>query len=117
MFSLERYALDTSSPDCDAEGTLSGLLVRRFPLRLLDGELILNAKRSRHLARAQAGEGLVALGVYHAEERDPAVLHDDVDRVVAARLHTGEPHRTHRVKPCAERVPVAPQQASARRVS
>src|SRR5437879_5796187 len=90
------------------------LLLRRLRPRLLDGELVFDAKRSRHPARPHAGDGLVALRVHHAEQYDPAVLHDDVDGVVADWLHAGEPQRAYRVKAAAEWVPVTPEHAAAR---
>src|SRR5882762_5254740 len=76
---------------------------------LLDDELVLDAKRSRHGTRAHAGDRLVAHVVDHAEERDRAVLHDDVQGVVTDRLHAGKPAGAHRVKAGAEPMPVAPQ--------
>src|SRR5258706_7518574 len=97
-------------------GTSARLLPGRLATRLLDDELVLDTKRSRHLTRAQAGNGLVALGVHHAEQCDLPVFDDDVERVVAERLHAGEPTEVHAVKAGAERMAVAPQQASARRV-
>src|SRR5262245_27688493 len=55
-----------------------------------DDELILDTERSRNLARPQSGDGLVALVVHDAEQHRSPVLHDDVNGIVARRLHTGK---------------------------
>src|SRR5207249_6961080 len=110
-----RWRIIVLAPPGLSWGRIS-LLPCRLRRRALDDELVFDGKRSRHFAGAQTGNGLVALGVHHAEQGDPAVLDDDVERIIAERLHAREPPEVHRVKAAAERVPVTPQHASARRV-
>src|SRR5882672_3738462 len=83
---------------------------------LLDDQLVLDTERSGHLTRAQTRDCLVGLAVQDAEQGDCSALHDDVKRIVAKRLHPWETPKTYRVKAVVERVPMAPQHASAGRV-
>src|SRR5712671_4041052 len=54
--------------------------------------------------------------VLDAEEGNCSALHDDVKGIGAKRLHPWETPKTHGVKAVAERMPMAPQHPSARRV-
>jgi len=49
-------------------------------------QLIVDAEGTRHFACPQARHSLVTLRVNNTEQRDAAVFHDDVNRVVACRF-------------------------------
>src|SRR5437899_7143428 len=83
---------------------------------VLDDQFIFDSEGPRDITRAEACDRLAALAVHNAEQRDCSALHDDVKRIVAKRLHPWEAPKTYRVKAVVERVPMAPQHASAGRV-
>src|SRR5882762_6559262 len=85
-------------------------------LRALDDQFVLDTEGALDLTRAQTGDSLVGLAVHDADQGDCSALHDDVKRIVAKRLHPWEAPKTYRVKAVVERVPMAPQHASAGRV-
>src|SRR5258706_14236640 len=89
---------------------------RSSTLRALDDQFIFDSEGARDLARAQTCDCLVGLAVQDAEQGDCPALHDDVKGIVAKRLHPREAPKTYRVKAVVERVPMAPQRASAGRV-
>src|ERR1700676_1877739 len=86
------------------------------PLRALDDQFIFDPEGARDFTRAQTRDCLVGLAVQDAEQGDCSTLHDDVKGIVAKRLHPWEAPKTYRVKAIIERVPMAPQHASAGRV-
>src|SRR5262245_52618471 len=81
-----------------------------------DDELILDGERSRNFARPQSCDGLVALVIHDAEQHDPPVPDDDVNRIVAGGLHARK-GASVRAERAAIRVPMAPQEAPAWRVT
>src|SRR5260221_6669391 len=85
-------------------------------LRALDDQFVLDTEGALDLTRAQTGDRLVGLAVHDAEQGDCSALHDDMKGIVAKRLHPWETPKTHGVKAVAERMPMAPQHPSARRV-
>src|SRR5258706_5335663 len=89
---------------------------RSSTLRALDDQFIFDSEGARDLTRAQTRDCLVGLAVQDAEQGDCSALHDDVKGIVAKRLHPREAPKTYRVKAVVERVPMAPQRASAGRV-
>src|ERR1700681_920525 len=89
---------------------------RSSPPRVLDDQFIFDSEGARDLTRAQTRDCLVGLAVHDAEQGDCSALHDDVKGIVAKRLHPWEAPKTYRVKAIIERVPMAPQHASAGRV-
>src|SRR6266853_6403039 len=89
---------------------------RSSPPRVFDNQFIFDSEGARDLTRAQTCDCLVGLAVQNAEQGDCSALHDDVKGIVAKRLHPREAPKTYRVKAVVERVPMAPQHASAGRV-
>ena len=54
-----------------------------------DHELVLDAERAWDLAGAEAGDRSIELRIHDAEQQRAPVLHDDVNRIRAERLHAG----------------------------
>jgi hypothetical protein len=116
---LLRIIQERHAPDWKADPARSDGIFRLFLGRLrltFDHQLIVDRKGAGHLAGLHAGNGLVAFVVDHPEQRHPTVLDDDVNRVIASRLHARKHRRAQRLESAAERVAMSPQHTTARRV-
>lgn len=79
------------------------LLLRRPRCFLLfDHELVVHGERAGDFTCAHAGDGFVALAVDDTHQDGSTAFHDNVNREIAERLHTGEPAPNAAVKSGAE---------------
>src|SRR3979490_949809 len=85
-------------------------------LRAVDDEVVHDAEGARDV-RFDAGDVLIAHVIHHTEQRDPSVVYDDVDGVIACRLRAGKAARTERLEPGTEGVAMSPKHSAPGRVA
>ena len=64
---------------------------------MVDRQIVVDSKRAGHPSRSHSRDRLVAVAVHDAKQRDSAILHDDVNRIVLDRRLI----RTHIAVPAA----------------